>query len=68
MNIKQFQDFFLITTKEPGTDELADTKPVNEDFFEVTPLPLMFNSRQCIRTRKDKTIKIMSLKEIKKAG
>lgn len=66
--IKQYQHFFLVTAVEPGTNETDDIKPVNEEFFQVIPLPVIFNSRKCLRSRKEKTIKIMSLKELKDAS
>lgn len=65
---KPYKDFFLISNKEPNTDEKEIYKPVSEDYFEVQPLPVLYHSKRCIKERKDKKIQIMTTYEVKRAG
>lgn len=68
MKAKHYNDFFLLSTKEPGTDETEGIKPVNEEYFQVQPLPALFRAKKCLRDRKDKDIQIMTVIEIRKAA
>lgn len=68
MDIKRYNDFFLLSPKEAGTDEKESNKPFNEELFEITPMPVAFNSRKCLRQRKDSVVEVMTFTELKKAG
>lgn len=68
MKSKVFEDFFLVSPKEPNTDNNDEIVPMNEEFIQVQPIPVIFNSRKCLRDRREKEIKFMTVNEWRKAA
>ncbi len=66
MHSRAYKSFFLLTPPDPGEKEEELTK--NECHYLITPQPLIFNARRCIKSRKDREIEIATVDSPKQAS